>query len=167
MYSHIVRGRVEFFHPVTGVKTQEVPELVCYFGEAGAEFGFANPMTGAMDTGVEIRGHFFDTDVVAEQMGWNDEEKESVETSLLMQSQRTPQWVWQVEHENGGPPLEKPWTTYDTTKSEMIAEYADELECVPQALAYEQANKNRKTVVAALEQKQAEITEVEQLTAVE
>jgi hypothetical protein len=167
MYSHIVRGKIEFFHPVTGVKTNEVKELVCYFGEAGAEFDYPNPMTGGTDTGVEIRGHFFDTDAVAQQMGWDKEEKQSVEDSLLMQAQRTPQWVWKVEHPEQEVRIEKPWATYDKTKSELIAEYAAELECVEQALAYEQASKGRKAVMAALEEKLADVAQTQELTAVE
>jgi hypothetical protein len=167
MYQVFVRPKVEFFHPVTGVKTSEVRALVANFGDSAGEFSFQNPMDGSTDRGAAIRGHFFDTDAQAERENWSPEEKESVETILLEQCQKTPFWIWKVEHEEAAvSALEKPWTTYDTTKSELIAEYAGELECLAQALAYEAANKNRKGVITALEEKLDDAAQTEQLTAV-
>jgi hypothetical protein len=152
LYQVFVRPEIDFYHPVTGVKTGSEKALIAEFGSVGDQFEFANWLEGGRtDTGVEIRGHYFDSEEAAQRLNWTDEERESVETVLLEQCQKTPTWVWHVDRAPAPPA--PPWVTYDKTHHWQIPKSAAELDLIPEALAYERATKNRPGVIQGLEER--------------
>lgn len=92
----------------------------------------------------------FDTDEEAKRHGWGDEFKTKVE-SILVGGQNS--YYFLVENEKAA----KPWPAYDEADAGTIIDSAGivgvSLDVV---LAYERENKNRKTVVKAIEEKLAE-----------
>lgn len=79
----------------------------------------------------------------------SDAEREEAENMLLHYPQYGQVYVRVAEVH-----APKPWATYDTTHHNKIASLAEDLGCVDDALAYERENKNRESVLAALEGKQ-------------
>ncbi len=92
----------------------------------------------------------FDT----EKQGWDDDLRRKVEAWMLAKPNYGNDFL-QVE----ALPAGAPWQTYDSTPAAKIAPAAQALGLVTEALAYENENKRRPTVVAALEAA-AEKTEV-------
>jgi hypothetical protein len=125
-----------------------VPEIVAEFARHGGEFDYQDE-TGMTRKGAIINGYFFDLDVAADENGWTNEEKEMVRTVLLRQCKKTPADVW--VHES--PKAVIPWPTYDSTHHNKIPVLAEELGLVAEAIAYEAGNKNRESVIAALEER--------------
>src|SRR5262249_60181194 len=114
LYQVFVRPEIPHYHDVTGVQTGTTKALIAEFGSVGEGFEFANWLEGGKkDQGVEIRGHYFDSDEAAARLNWTDDERESVETVLLEQCIKTPTWAWQVTREPAPP--SPPWATYDHT----------------------------------------------------
>jgi hypothetical protein len=139
---------------------ETIPEIVAEFAQHLGEFDYQDE-TGMPRRGADIRGHFFDLDVAAEVNGWSDEDKELVRKVLLMQCKKTPADVW--VHETAKPQI--PWPTYDSTHHNKIPVLAEELGLIGEAIAYEAANKNRDSVVAALEERRRVHEAAEELTA--
>lgn len=75
--------------------------------------------------------------------GWTDAERERAEQALLASGDPN---VLLVER----PRLVPPWPSYDGMHHAKVAAFAVEAGCVEQALAYEQENKQRDSVVEAL-----------------
>ena len=165
-YQVFVRPEIPHYHDLTGVLTSTTKALTAEFGSIGSEFQFENWIEGGRkDTGVEIRGHYFDTEEAAKRLSWTDDERESVEAVLLQKCQETPTWVWVADRPEEEILPDAPWATYDSTHHWKIPKAAADLELVPQALAYERATKNREGVVAALEDQLGEFEKAEPLTA--
>ena len=94
----------------------------------------------------------FDTTVEQEQRGWTDEIREKVEQYLLAKESYGSAFtrVEKIVVAAG-----KPWPSYDDTHHFKIPTLAAELGLLDEALAYEQANKNRESVISGLEEKLA------------
>lgn len=93
-------------------------------------------------------------DTVEEQarQGWDDETVKKVEAFMLAKPNYGLDFtrVEKIVAEAG-----KPWPSYDETHHFKIPALAAELGLLSEALAWEQANKNRDSVVSALEEKLA------------
>lgn len=134
-------------HPVTGDVIETVPAIWAKFGKTGPEYSFLNPETGETMTGAHIVGHYFDTELEAAQNGWDDETREMVERKLLALAARQPEDIRLEERDTV---IAKPWPTFDDLDADKVAETAILLGLAAEALAYEQANKDRPLVVDAL-----------------
>jgi len=155
-YQVFVRPEIPHYNDLTGVQTGTTKALIAEFGSVGDQFEFSNWLEGGKkDVGVEIRGHYFDSDEAAQRLGWTDDERESVETVLLEQCIKTPTWVWEVNRVPAAP--SPPWATYDDTHHWKIPGVAADLNLIHEALAYEKATKNREGVTQPLEEKLAEL----------
>jgi len=91
-----------------------------------------------------IRGHFINTLEQGKKKGWTDDERRLVEKKLLLTQDPADYWL------HTKPPAGKPWPKYDEIPAARIAELASDFGVVPEALAYERENKNRKTVLEGL-----------------
>lgn len=97
-----------------------------------------------------LRIGVYDTEVEQEKQGWSNEERELVETFI----QKKPNFNHDfVEHKPAVKVIEKPWPSYNNTHHFKVADLAAELGLLEEALAYEQANKNRPGVIEKLEEK--------------
>lgn len=85
------------------------------------------------------------------QYDLTDEEREQAEQMVLTSYHHGREYIQLDEALVDGPAA--PWHTYDSTHHSKIATIAEELRCVAEALAYERANKNRPSVVSALEER--------------
>lgn len=150
LFRKVVRHEIKIPHPTMPVILETIPALRAEFGQAGSEFDYTAP-DGSAAKGVEIRGHYFDSEIAQEQNGWTDEERELVEKDLVELSQRWPRAVSVVEQQKAA----APWPTYDATPYGKIVELAVTLGLVAEAATYEKQNKARPTVLAALEEKLA------------
>jgi len=146
----LVRSESPIFHQATGVEIGRITPLVADFGEHGGTFNSENPLTGQMEEHAVIHGHFFDSEAAQQQLGWSDEERESVEAAIERIGRQQPFLVAKVEFEVV--PAEKPWPTYDDMNAEQVAQFAESLGLVREALLYESENKQRKTLIAQLEE---------------
>lgn len=102
-----------------------------------------------------LRIGVFDTEEEQVRKGWSDEEREIVEKFMTTKPNYGQDFV---EVKAAEKTIEKPWSTYDGTHHFKIPTIAAEIGCVPEALAYEQANKNRPGVVSGLEEQLEIIT---------
>lgn len=145
------RSEAVVYHPATGVEINRVPALTAEFGVFGDEIDIPidpeHPEDGT-HRGAVITGGYFDTADAAERLGWTDEEHETIINDLDRWCTKWPEAVQLVTRVPAG----KPWPTYDDVKADQIAVLAETLGLVVEALAYEQENKARKTVVGALEE---------------
>lgn len=141
-----------------GSIVSENRELLAEFALFGGDYQYVNPETGATQTAPEIRGHFFDLDMQAEQKEWNAQEKEIVARHMLRTAERRPGGDFSLWSK---PAVQSPWVTYDETEAGKIADIAQATGFIAEALAYEQENKNRKPVVTDLE-KLLELGKVEE-----
>ena len=132
-------------HPITGQIISEKPRMVAEFGIHGDEFEMENELGQRVKYG-DIRGHFYDLDVDAEEKGWSPEEKEAARERLLRLCRTWPEAIWVVEPVK----IEAPWPTYDKMPAQQIPAFAEAAGCVREAYDYEQQNKARKTVLEAL-----------------
>ncbi len=130
-----------------GTIVDEVRELLAEFAYHGGEYTYVN-IDGAEDVAADIRGHFFDLDAQAEQKGWSDEEKEIVARHMIRMCQRFPGGDFSLYSK---PKLPAPWPRYDETHHAKIADLAEQLGLVAEALAYEKENKKRSSVISDLE----------------
>lgn len=144
-HQHIVQGREPVRWLPNGEAVEYTKELVAEFAHHGGSFSFYNPLTGTTDTAADIRGHFFDSAAQAEEKGWTQEEHDMVVESLDALCDRSG-LVQRVERAKAG----KPWPTYDETHHSKIVATAELAGFVPEALQYEQENKNRPAVVEGL-----------------
>ena len=87
----------------------------------------------------------YDTDEQAKRLAWTPEQKASAES--LLDAQQGADY-FRVEK----PRLAAPWPSYSTTASGRVLELVRELDIdVEYAIEYEKENKNRSTVIRALE----------------
>ncbi len=90
----------------------------------------------------------YDTDREAKEKGWSKALKEEIEQNMLAMPDHGQDFIVIVK-----PPVEKPWNSYDDfTAPSKIVEFA-ELGgiSIADVIAYERENKNRKSVIDALE----------------
>ena len=141
----------------------EIRELLAEFAIHGAEYQYETA-EGTTEIAADIRGNFFDLDSQAEQKGWDDEEKEIVARKFLREI--IVKYPGQCQLVEAIKPV-APWATYDDCHHNRIPALAQELGCLPQALAYEKSSKNREGVVAKLAELIAlkDVEQVEELTA--
>jgi hypothetical protein len=146
-YERVVRPMIvaDFAEQAVGVETYE-----------GLEGG--QPFT-------QVRGGgFFDTERAQKAHAWTDDERQLVEERLLeicengpradeirmLTADIRPQGFGDIRVYETPKPV-APWPTYDEIHHERVAQMAADLGLAPQALVYEQRTKNRKTVVARLQ----------------
>lgn len=162
-YSHGVRPEVsEFF--ATGARVL-VKGLEAQFAPGGLtedEVKFAlgvlhlHGLPQDVDTGAEISGRsrlsLFDTDEYAKEQKLTDADRDLVVSTLRESNRNGLDYVEIVPQ-----PAVVPWGGYDKLDdAARIVELAVETETsLETVLAYERENKNRKTVVAAIEQELA------------
>ncbi len=107
---------------------------------------------GGLPDGVNYGAYVssFDTDLAAEQLGWDDETKRFVEEFMLNYVDYGVRYVLAV------PPAEVadlPWPTYNDAHHSRILILAKEIGVpIQKVLDYEQRNKNRPFVVRMLEE---------------
>lgn len=135
-------------HPVTGDPIETIPAVYARFGKMGATYTYTNPLTHEEETGADITGHFFDTDIEAAEHEWDEDTKGLVERTLLKFCKSQPDRIKQLEREI--PRAALPWPTYDETPVEKVADLASALGLVAEALAYEQENRARPLVLDGL-----------------
>jgi hypothetical protein len=155
-----VRPEEKVYHPSMPVIVKTIPAIVAQFGVIGPEYQVENA-DGEITTHVDISGGLFDLDAETATNGWTEEEKQLVKARL--DDLCTQAWSG-VELVEDLPPA-APWPTYDDTHHAKIATLAAELGLVEQALAYENATKQRVGVLSALLEKQETAVVEEELTA--
>lgn len=155
-----IRPEVKVYHPHMPVVTNTIPRMAAEFGLHDGEFQYENPETGAVDTFANIRGFFYDLDADAKEKGWTDEEYQIAQARLDALCDTWPEAIWRLEAQ--APTA--PWPTYDNTPHGKVALLAGELGLVNEALAYEKYNKNRKSVIEALEAARQTAAVEEELT---
>lgn len=96
-----------------------------------------------------LRIGVYDTEHEQTRRGWTDDERELVEQFILAKPNYGQDFT---RFEPAVKVIEKPWPSYASTHHFKIATLAAELGLIEEALAYEQANKNRQGVVEALEE---------------
>lgn len=160
-YQVLVRPRKDVWNHDGSVLLDTIQPLTAEFAYHGGEFTFHNPLTGSQDIGADIRGHFFDSAQQALEKGWTQEEHDMVVNALDRKCQTEPEYVWEVTLAT----VTAPWPTYDKAHHNQIPVLAEQLGLVAEALAYEQQQQQRPSVVAKLtELLQAEVSD-EELTA--
>jgi hypothetical protein len=159
-----IRSQSVVYHPATGVEISRVAPLRANFGHHAGEYMMEDPFTGQPERHAVIYGHFFDTDVAAEQNGWTEEEHGSVVTTLDRLCKQLPFVIAKVDQE--APVLEpdKPWPSYDETHHKTIPVLARQLGLVERVIAYERAHGNREGILKALEQAEEEAPAEEMIT---
>ena len=148
LFTKVVRHKIDIPHPTLPVTLQTIPRLAAEFGQASEEFDYEDH-EGRQARGVEIRGHYFDSNVAQEQLGWSDEEREEVEKSLLKLSVSWPEACQPVAERKAA----APWPTYDSTHHQKVVALAEELGLLAEAITYERQNKDRAVVVSQLEER--------------
>lgn len=83
--------------------------------------------------------------------GLTDDERREAEQMVLASHFRGQHYA--LVEEAASVAAAAPWPTYDTTHHNRIPPLAEELGVVEDAIGYERANKNRATVIAALEER--------------
>lgn len=146
-YVHVVRHGHINYHPTTGVEISRVKRLAAEFGVHGGEYMVID--ADGRETGpyADIRGHFFDIDVAAENEEWDDDEKEAVRSSLIRRSKTWPE-ACRI-HAVAKAPI--PFPNYAGASDEAVAQLCINLGFAAEALAYERENGKREAVIAELE----------------
>jgi len=147
----IIQAQEPIRHPTTGDIIGFKNELLAEAALHGGEVEVKGP-SGEVLKVANIRGHFIDTGLQAEEKGWTEEEQKRVEDRLDFDCQRLPELIWHIEDVA----LVAPWPTYDSTHHKSIPSVAQTVGMVAEALAYEKENKNRAEVVEKLTELQAE-----------
>lgn len=143
-----VQGAEPIYTGSPPVQVGRLKEIVAEFATHGAEYTYTNPETGAQERAADIRGYFLDLDQQAYDKDWTDEEREMVAKKLLFVCDTEPGEIWLYSK----PAVPKPWPKYDEAHHNQVATLAEQLGLVHEALAYEQENKNRESVVAKLKE---------------
>lgn len=149
-----VRSALIRRHPTTGDVIETVPGVYAEFGIAGAEQAFHNQLTGEMDTSADIRGGVYDLDAIGEDKiergEWTQEIVDMVRRRLDQLAADRPQMLQRVDFVTA--PAPAPWPTYDNlADEEQIVGLARDLGLVSATISYERENKDRSSLVAALE----------------
>lgn len=135
-------------HPTTGDIVETDHALWAEFGQLGDEYNFINPETGETQRSAHIIGHYYDTDAMAAQHGWDKDTHDLVVRRLKDAARRTPDMI--REEIRDIPKAAIPWPTYDAATVEQILELAPVLGVVPQTIAYESENRARPAVLDGL-----------------
>lgn len=159
-YQVLVRSKRDKWDATGSVIIETVPALTAEFAKHLGEFDWTDD-SGANRRGAHIVGHFFDLESAAEENNWSDEEKELVRTTLLRLCKLSPGDIWVHETARAA----APWPTYDQTHHNKIPVLAEELGLLDEAITYESQNKNRDSVIAALEERKRTAQVAEELTA--
>jgi hypothetical protein len=146
-----------------GTMISETRALIAEFAVHGGEYSYVNP-DGVTDRAADIRLGWFDLDTQAEQKGWSPEEKEIVARHMTRMAEARPGGDFTLWSK---PAAVKPWPTYDETPADQIPVIAKATGTTGDAVVYESENKNRKTVLAKLqdELEKAQSVDAESLTA--
>lgn len=139
-------GSPEVRNPDGSLQKEAQRMLIAEFGVYGGEFTYIDPVTETTEVGSEFRGGWFDLDVQAEQKGWESFEKEIVARHMIRMANSGKAKFTLYS----APKLTAPWPTYDDMHFSKIVEFASALGLVGEALAYEEQNNNRKSVVSGL-----------------
>jgi hypothetical protein len=140
----VLRARKDIY-AADGTKINEIPELVAEFATHGGEFDYENP-NQEQDKAAMIFGNYFDLDSFCDANDLDAEERNLCAKRLLWWADRAPSEIWL----HSVPKLPAPWPKYDQAHPKSIANLADQLGLLAEALAYEEQNKNRAGVVKAL-----------------
>lgn len=160
------QGQEPILHPQTGAVVGHKKPLVAEFGVLGPEYvprdekgeAFASNQFGEPYVAADIRGHFWSSEIAQAENGWTDEETEAVIASVEFLCKRQPDLCWRLEETK----VPLPWPTYDSQTAQNVIAFAIEGGMVGEALAYELQNQARKTVVSALQDELAKVSEDEQ-----
>jgi hypothetical protein len=145
-----VRSALEQRHPVTGDIISTRPAVRAEFGFATGVQRVQNPMTGQFENLEGFQGGFFDLDTMAEQLGWDDDIKAMVERRLDELCVQMPNSIQSVDFVI--PPAERPWPTYDDEDDgQKLYDQAVPLGLAGKTLAYERENRQRQSLIEALE----------------
>lgn len=159
-YQVLVRSEIKKWDATGSVIIDTIPALTVEFAKHLGEFDYKDD-SGATRRGADIRGHFFDLDSAAEENNWSDDDKELVRGTLLRLCKIAPGDIWVHETARAA----APWPTYDQTHHNKIPVLAEELGLLDEAITYESQNKNRESVIAALEERKRTAQVAEELTA--
>jgi hypothetical protein len=109
-------------------------------------------LDGVTPEALDHRIGVFDTTEEQARNGWDNETREKVEAFMLAKPNYGHDFakVEKIVQVAG-----KPWPSYDETHHFKIPVLAAELGLLEEALAYEQANKNRESVLSGLDEKLA------------
>lgn len=129
--------------------TQEDIDFALAYFPAAKFTGKAMEADGYTPEPLALRIGVFDTETEALNRGWDDETREKVEAWMLAKPNYGQDFVQMIAPKKV---IEKPWPSYNSTHHFKIPTLAAELGLIEEALAYEQANKNRSGVVEALEE---------------
>jgi len=91
----------------------------------------------------------FDTRAAQGESGWSDEERELVESELVRHCDIYPEQLFRMPEVLAA----APWPAYDTFKgsvAQLVKKVAEDGYDPHEVIAYEMANQNRDTVIAAL-----------------
>lgn len=149
----LVRPESVQYHGATGVEISRTKALTVDFGTHGGETTIVNPLTGETERHALMHGRFYDTEEAKERFGWDDDEHDAVVQTLDKLCREQPFLVAKVEFSE--PEIRKPWPTYDEAHWKTIPVLSQQLGLTETSLIYERANKNRETVIAALEAQMA------------
>ena len=139
------RSEAIHIHPGTGVETHRTPALTAEFGIFGPEID--QPLAdGTSHKSAVIMGGYFDSAEAAERLGWTEDEHDSVVADLKRWCNKWPEAVQLFSK----PAASLPWPTYDAVDAAQIPVLAETLGLLAETIAYESENKNRKTVLAKL-----------------
>lgn len=144
----LIREQRDRRHPTTGDIIETEHALWADFGQLGQEYHFRNPETGEEQRSAHIIGHYYDTDAMAAEKGWDQETHDLVIRRLRDLAKKQPEVVREEIREK--PKAVAPWPTYDQATPDQILELAPALGLVQQALAYERENRDRPHVTAGL-----------------
>ena len=139
-----IRSEIKKYHPTMDVVLETIPEMVAEFGVHGPEVEVETQF--GVERHGDIRGFFYDLDADAKAKGWNEEEYAIAKKRLDDLCETWPEAIKKLEEVA---PV-APWATYDDMDYSKVAQLAIDLGLAEQALAYELATKNRKSVVKAL-----------------
>lgn len=160
-YQILVRPRRDVWNHDGSILMDTIQPLTAEFAYHGGEFTFHNPLTGSQDIGADIRGHFFDSAQQAEEKGWTQEEHDAVVAAVDRKCKSEPEYVWEVTLAKA----EKPWPTYDETHHNQVPTLAATLGLVAAAIAYEEQNKARESVLEKLREAVPQETAAEEIVA--
>jgi hypothetical protein len=148
-YRLLIKPQYDKRHPTTGDIIDTEQALWVDFGKYGEVQTFMNPETGESHTGAQVIGHYYDTDAEAIDRGWDQDTHDHVVRRLRDAMRREPYRVQEIAREL--PKAGVPWPTFDQADAKQIVELAPALGLVAATLAYERENRNRPTVIDALE----------------
>lgn len=146
----LANGQIRELAPPTWAEFHQ-EALFPWEEKAARGFHFTGTTEEDANSGIPVdpigRVSVFDTIRAQERFNWSDKHREQVEENLLKASQTNNDFMMVPK-----PALEKPWPSYDETHHSKIAGMVEEFGLNKnEVLAYELENKNRPSVIEALE----------------